>query len=89
MKPQPLPCTPAYDYEFHAPAVHPYPPHLWRLQLDPHLESARKSGVGSLCGNNQRVKAVGCFRGGALSLIKMRLCVRRRSAPTGSNLLAS
>ena len=75
MKPQPLPCTPAYDYEFHAPAVHPYPPppppppHLRRLQLDPHLESARKSGVGSLCGNSQRVKAVGCFRRGALSLI--------------------
>ena len=25
IEPQPLPCIPACDYEFHAPAVHPHP----------------------------------------------------------------
>ena len=44
-------------------------PHLQHLQSDPHLESSRKSVVGLLCGNSHWVNAVGCFRGGALSLM--------------------
>ena len=43
MKSQPLPCTPAYGYEFHAPVLHPHTPHLQHLRLDLHLESGRKS----------------------------------------------
>ena len=59
MKSQPLPFTPAYGaYKFHAPAV-----------SDPHLESGWKSVVGLFFKNSQRVKAVGCFRGRAPSLM--------------------
>ena len=68
MKPQPLPRTPAYGFEFHAPAVHPHTP-FTVPRSDPHLGSDRKSVVGLLSGSSQRVKAVGCFRGGALSLM--------------------
>ena len=31
------------------------------------MDSDRKSVVGPFCGSSQRVKAVGCFRGGAVS----------------------
>ena len=43
--------------------------HLKHLQLDPNLEPDRKSMVGLFWKNSYRVKAVGCFRGGAPSLI--------------------
>ena len=33
------------------------------------MESGRESVVGIFCGNSQRVKAVGCFRVGAPSLM--------------------
>ena len=70
MEPQPLPCRPACNYEFHAPAFHPInTPHSQHLRLDPHLESCRKSVVGRFCGRSQRVKAVGCFRRRAQSLM--------------------
>ena len=46
----------------------PPSPCLQHLQSDPHLESGGKSVVGPFCGNSQCVKAVGCFRGGAVSL---------------------
>ena len=39
--------------------------HLQHLQFNLHFDSSRKSVVGLFCGSSQRVKATGCFRGGA------------------------
>ena len=43
--------------------------HLQQLWSDPHLESDWRSVNDPFCGNNQRVKAVGCFRSGAPSFM--------------------
>ena len=44
-------------------------PHSQRLQGDPHLESGSRSAVELFCGNSLCVKAIGCFRRGAPSLM--------------------
>ena len=41
-------------------------PYNW---MTPHSESGWKSVVGPFCGKSQRAKAVGCFCGGAVSLM--------------------
>ena len=43
--------------------------HSQRLQGDPHLESGSRSAVELFCGNSLCVKAIGCFRRGAPSLM--------------------
>ena len=43
--------------------------HLQQLWTDPHLESDWRSVNDPFCGNNERVKAVGCFRRGASSFM--------------------
>ena len=42
--------------------------HSQRLQLDPHLESGRRSVVEFFCGNSLRVKDVSCFCRGFLNV---------------------
>ena len=72
----PLPCTPACGHQFHALAAQPTSP-LPRpsFQIDStalsdlHLEAGRKSAMKLFCGNSQSVKPIGCFSGGAPSLM--------------------
>ena len=68
IEPQPLPCTPSCGHKLHALSFQPHLTlqHHW---LDPHLQSDRRSVVELFCGNSQRVKAVGCFRRRAPSLM--------------------
>ena len=54
---QPIPCTPAWDNQVHALAVHPSP-NFQHLSSDPHLQSGRWSVVELFCINKQRVKPV-------------------------------
>ena len=71
----PLPCTPACSHEFHALAAQPTPLPRPSFQIDStaqsdlHLEAGRKSAMKRFCGNSQSVKSIGCFSGGAPSLI--------------------
>ena len=68
IEPQPLPSTPASDYEFHALAVHPH-----TTFTAPPVRSAFgiQSEVcdGAFCRNSLRIKAADCFRRGAPSLM--------------------
>ena len=67
MEPQSLPRT-SCGYEFNALAV--YTHHSAKhVQLDPSLESDRKSAEELFCRSSQGVKTEGCFRRGALLLM--------------------
>ena len=66
---QTLPRAPACGYKSNALAVHRYPSFTALSQLEAHLESSLTFAVVCFCGNSQCLKVVGCFLGGAPSLM--------------------